>query len=483
MTKKDKTPTEGGPAFVTDIQHEEVKGNGELSQVARVMTPEETAQQEIKKFNLADSAIAALKEKYGGLKISGPEDKEGYKIAREAWGEVRTIRTGLTKKGKELRDGYNLISKKIIKEEDRLVELITPLEDELYKTWKAIDEEKERAENERKAAEEKGFMDRLETLQKFGLVLDGGFYSIGETIQLDAATLRSMPEERFLTLKGKAEAIFQEEQRKQKEAEAERLRQVEERKKEAEAYELAKKELAEQRAQMERDREAMENLKRAQEAQLLELRVNKFLGLGMQIVRGNQLEFYLPMGGELLVEIKSLNEYSPVEFERFLEEITNQIKELKNLQAEHDAEVEKEAKERERREKFIAGEMERAGLKYNYGQKRFEYFDEVTAVTVDWPFLLGMSDGEIAIEANAYIASISDGKKHAAEIEKDRQAQAEAERKAGMSDKDLFADLYRMTEILCATYNKFKLKTKAYQKKRDEIVFKLNQILDDYKIE
>lgn len=480
MTKKDKTPTEGGPAFVTDIQHEEVKGNGELSQVARVMTPEETAQQEIKKFNLADSAIAALKKKYDGLKISGPEDKDGYKTVREAWGEVRTIRTGLEKKGKELRDGYNLISKKIIKEEGRLVELITPLETELHGKWKAIDEEKERAENERKAAEEKGFMDRLETLQKFGLVLDGGFYSIGDTIQLDAATLRSMPEERFLTLKGKAEAIFQEEQRKQKEAEAERLRQVEERKKEAEAYELAKKELAEQRLQMERDREAMETLRREQENQLLGLRIYKLQGLGMKVDGGN-MWISVPMGGEISIVINSLKEYSAEKFQDFLNEVTAQIKELKDLQAAREAELEAAAKERERREKFIAETLEVIGMRYDYGYKRFTFKNEFLDIFCGWDVLLALSDSNIVKQAESWGNQIEEAKVKQLGAEKDRQAQAEAERKAGMSDKELLAGVLDDISSLAKHVNNHSFKTLKYKGSQKNIVARLSEIYNDYK--
>src|SRR5690349_345249 len=127
---------------VQDIPHEEVK-------LPDVTDPEAQIKTEIAKFNLADAAIEKLKQEYGSLTITDVKDKAGYDAVKAAWQDTRSKRTGLEKKGLELRGAYKIITKAIGKEEDRLIKLLEPLETELHGKWKAIDDEKERVKKEK----------------------------------------------------------------------------------------------------------------------------------------------------------------------------------------------------------------------------------------------------------------------------------------------------------------------------------------------
>ena len=159
--KKAKKQPAGGVSETVYIPHEEMPhGNGAPVLQPTVATVDQQIKLELAKFTLADAGIAQLKKNYEGLEISGADDKEGYKKVREAWRDVQSKRTGLEKKGLELRGGYGVITKAIKAEEDRLVDLITPLEDGLHKKWKAIDDEKERVKKEQEQAEQKAEHDR-----------------------------------------------------------------------------------------------------------------------------------------------------------------------------------------------------------------------------------------------------------------------------------------------------------------------------------
>lgn len=268
---KSKTVKAGDAIGVTngiqDIAHEVIDRQEMVIHTPKVITVEDQIKLELAKFNIADSAIEQLRKNFGSLVISGPEDKEGYTTVREAWGEVRSKRTGLEKKGKELRDGYTVINRAISKEEDRLIYLLKPLEDDLYGKWKAVDDEKEKIKQEKQEAEQRELMARIEELQKFGMTLEGGFYSIGGTISVDIVTLRSMPEDKFLVLKSKAQAVFaQIEAEKAKEAEEKRqeqLRLESERKK----LQEEKDELARQQAEMKKQRDELEKQQEAIKAE------------------------------------------------------------------------------------------------------------------------------------------------------------------------------------------------------------------------
>src|SRR5687767_9052478 len=157
-----KAKTQKLKTSIEDIPHEPIESQQAEQGAPKVEEAEViddqknlelTISREIKRFQLADAGIEQLKKQYGDLVITGIDDKDGYKAVKAAWNEVRSKRTGLEKKGLAIRTDYTVVTKAVKKEEDRLIDLITPLEDGLYKKWKAIDDEKE-AEKKRKEKEE-----------------------------------------------------------------------------------------------------------------------------------------------------------------------------------------------------------------------------------------------------------------------------------------------------------------------------------------
>ena len=127
---------------------------------AEIITPEvitenpiqERVSKEIAKFNLADAAIAQIKEEASTIEIKGIEDKAGYKVAKEMLSRVKKTRTSVEAKRKELKSEYLEIGRGIDGEAKRLTDSILEIEEPLVEKIKRIDDEIQ-AEKERKEKE------------------------------------------------------------------------------------------------------------------------------------------------------------------------------------------------------------------------------------------------------------------------------------------------------------------------------------------
>jgi hypothetical protein len=476
---------------------------------AEEVNPEKQIKLEVAKLNLADTAIAGLKEQYGALTINGVEDKAGYKAVKAAWSEVRSIRTGLEKRGLAIRNRIAQITKAVSKEEDRLIDLLTPLEEDLQKKYKAIDDEKVRVEKEAADKEQKRLMERLEELVGMGMKLVDGFYRIGETVSMDAATLRALPDEQYAKLKETVQA------KNSELAENKRIKDEADEK---------------ERKRVEKEREDLENEKKALRSERREVRLGKLQALGMTLtgadaqevisfqwirlytaplldmtsdefskvvattsaeikkftdeeaakkLRGERMEkvkglrmvvkgdnFFYDNGFSTVTHgIESLISLDDYGFEEHLKILADQVKDADNAKALDQQEKEKEQKAVEEKKKFISATMDRAGLNFSYTAQEFYWEDKNKTIRLGWNALLPLTEPEISDKAASLVVEIETAKKFTKDQD-DKKAKKDAEeKKAGLKDKErLDVDLLQLEADLGKLDPK-PYTTKAYKDK------------------
>lgn len=395
-----------------------------------------TIQREIARFNLADAGIEVLKKQYSDLTIKNVDDKEGYKVVRDAWTQVRSARTALEKKGLEIRGGYNQITKAVSKEEDRLVDLIKPLEDSLHKKWKAIDDEKERIKKEQAEAEEKRLRDRLEKLLASGMTLKDGYYQIGETVAVDVATLRTMTDEQYEKLHAavvkKAEEL----------AEAKRLQEAEDKKKrdeleadrqrlqlEQEDFEKKKRDLEEAQASIKKSQEQMANNRR-------EFRLDMLEAIGMTISGdGKAVEYHNGIAGVSVTLERVLGE-PDAEFSTLLKELRKNVDDCKDKLQEHLKKEEAEKKALEEKKIFVSDCMVLAGMTYNRGKEAYRFGNDFFAIEYLENTLVEMTSDELHDLTKDLASKIEDAKKK--QEKKKQQEEDERERLREEQQGDIF---------------------------------------------
>lgn len=441
-----------GNNHIEDVAHEEVPIIDKPSttgEVVHILTIDQQISRELARFSPADAGISKLKEQYGALKITSQDDKAGYKAVKEAWNIVRSTRTGFEKKGKDLRSDYTVITKAISKEEDRLVELITPLEDDLYKKWKAIDDEKERVKREAEEAEQAQLMKRVEEIQILGMTFVDGFYQIGGTISVDVASLRGFNEDQYSKLKGaiqakKAELDKAEADRlEQKRKDDERLqKEQDDLKRQQDDLKKQQDDLRKQQEQLKRDQEAAAKIKR-------DNRINKLVDMGMTYnERQDMLEFdngfkSVTHSGAMLFE---MDDYGFDEHTKILADL---IKESKDSKAKHYQELERLRIDTENHKKFIAASMDRAGFSFSYTNQSFFWEDKNTAIEISFSELIRLDESQVSEKAQAYGIKIQEAKKLTADKDKAEKEAADKEAKLALSDRDrFFADVAGIEAIL-----------------------------------
>lgn len=475
-TPKKKATTAGGNGAATiDIPHEEVKQPGTTASPVVVTEPqpdtdEARIKNEIAKFNVADGAIAQMKEVYGALVIKDENDKDGYNQVKKAWGEVRTKRTSLEKKGLELRNQFKVITTAISKEEDRLVTLITPLEEDLYGKWKKIDDAKEQAKKAQEEEEGRQLMARIEELQTLGMKFRDGFYQIGDTITADVATLRAMPADMFEKLKtavknkaAELQKIADDEAEKKRQAEAEQERQRQELKKQQD-------ELAEQQRQLQAQKDEMAK-------QLRDMRLIKLQSLGMDLVGKDVLQW-----DAIRLYIAPLIDMTADEFNRTVDITAEQIKELKNKRAQEEEDRKKVAAEKDRRDKYIASCMETAGMTYNWAMKNFQFKLGDIYTEMGWKDFEGMDDAAIALKAQEVSEFVIKAKKDQETADKKKLEDQQKAAKLGLTDKTRWErDLAQLEAQGLRQIVPAEFKTPKYQNKAMLFMEAFKNIINEFK--
>jgi hypothetical protein len=485
------------------------------------VNPEKQIKLEVAKLNLADTAIANLKEQYGALTINGVDDKAGYKLVKAAWSEVRSIRTGLEKRGLAIRNRIAQITKAVSKEEDRLIDLLTPLEEDLQKKYKAIDDEKVRVEKEAQEKEQKRLMERLEELVGMGMKLIDGFYRIGETISMDAATLRALPDEQYAKLKETVQAKNNElaelKRIKDEDDEKERLRL----KKEKEDLDKEKQELRAERREIRLgklqalgmtltgadDQEVITfQWIRLYTAPLLDMtsdefnkvvattsaeikkftdeeakkklrseRMEKVKGLRM-VVKGDTF-FYDNGFSSVTHGIESLIALDDYGFEEHLKILADSVKEADDAKAKNDEDKKKEAEVLENKKKFISATMDRAGLNFSYTAQEFYWEDRNKTIRLGWNELLPLTEPEVSDKAASLVVDIQAAKKFTKDQDDKKAKQDEIDKKAGLKDGErLEMDLIQL-EVDLGKMNPKAYTTKVYKDKVNALKGGLEELI------
>lgn len=167
---------------------------------------------ELQKFNVTDTAIAHMKEKYMSLSIDGIDDNDGYNAVKSSRMDVKKKRTEVEKVRKELKEDSLVYGRKVDSEAKRITSLLIPIEDYLEELQQQVDEKKGRIKQEKQKAREELVQSRIDKFQKLGKRIE---YSI----------LSLMNEETFSAALEKATTEFNAEQERiKKEAGIERIK-------------------------------------------------------------------------------------------------------------------------------------------------------------------------------------------------------------------------------------------------------------------
>lgn len=229
---------------------------------------EKTIETKLVQSNVTDQVLAALKQKYGKMKLKTLDDKESYLEIKAAARECAKVRTLTVKICKEGREDAVKVQKLWIAKEKEVVGKIAEVEDALGGEIDRFDKEVERLENEEKERQEAAYISRQAQLSKMGAVYADGSFNLGAT-SFEASLIKGSPEDtweetvlpKFQAEYEKIEAVRIAEEKKKQEAEAELKRQQDE---------LAKQqaELKAQQEEMQRQKDEAEKIEKEKQHQL-----------------------------------------------------------------------------------------------------------------------------------------------------------------------------------------------------------------------
>ncbi len=231
----------------------------------------ERVEQDIRKFGIADAAIAELKARFAPLQIAGVDDLQGFEAVKRARLEVRKYRTKVEEVRKALKADSLEYGRRVDAEAKRITGLILEVEGDLQAKETAIEQERLRIAQEAQRALEARRAQRVEALRVAGIEFDGLSYCSRycET-RLQQSEIDSLEDANFALLvqgaaqakqEAEAAALAAEQARQAAEA-AERARLQAEQ----EALREQQRALAAERAAMEAERAELARL-RAAEAQ------------------------------------------------------------------------------------------------------------------------------------------------------------------------------------------------------------------------
>lgn len=199
------------------------------------MSLEKVIETKLVQSNVTEQVIAALKEKYGNLKLKSLDDHEGYLDIKQAAKECGKVRTLAVKICKEGREDAVKTQKLWITKEKEVVDKVAEVENALDAEIDRFDKEVERLENEEKERQEAAYINRQAQLTKMGATYVDGSFILGSA-SFEANLIKGSDEDiwqetvlpKFQAEYEKIEAVRIAEENKKKEAEAELKRQQEE---------------------------------------------------------------------------------------------------------------------------------------------------------------------------------------------------------------------------------------------------------------
>lgn len=175
------------------------------------MTESSFIENELKKFNVTDAAIAELSEEYMPLVINGIDDKSGQKAVKEARLIIKRYRIDIDKRRKELNSDALEFQRRINGEAKRITALLEPIETHLAAEEKKVDDEWERIKREKELLAEKHYQSRCAELTELKFLFNGSkFYARYADVDLEIYILqiKQWSDDEFYAFLGKAKVYF-----------------------------------------------------------------------------------------------------------------------------------------------------------------------------------------------------------------------------------------------------------------------------------
>lgn len=191
----------------------------------------DTITKELAKFNITDSAIAELSNRYMGLTIKGLDDKPGFDAVHRGRIDVKERRISVEKTRKELKEDSLRYGQAVDKEAKRIFLLLSPIEDHLSDEENRVTEEKSRIKAEADAKVAAIIQNRINRLFELGCRFDGTNYIYG-TLIAPQTLIKTCTDEQFSTFEEtlrvavEADAQKREAEDKARQEEATRLLKV-----------------------------------------------------------------------------------------------------------------------------------------------------------------------------------------------------------------------------------------------------------------
>lgn len=203
--------------------------NGELILylINKQMETLQLKKDDLKKFDPIQSAIEKYKKEYLPLKINGIDDVEGYKKVDKARKEVKKKRTTVENLRKKLVKPALEWQKSVNDKAKDITSLLKPIEDDLSGKQKVIDDKKAAIEREEENKRQLKIQERIYSLLKYGVTYNGKDYVLDGMIITKKEIIESSDAE-FNEIIEEAKSSFErkEAERKAKDEELEKLRQL-----------------------------------------------------------------------------------------------------------------------------------------------------------------------------------------------------------------------------------------------------------------
>lgn len=415
---------------------------------------EQKAEQEVARFNMPRAWIAEKKAAYSGLTIAGIDDKDGLKVVKEAWQEIRNKRLDVDKSHKAIKGDYLKITQAIDKEKRELTELLEEIETPLKAELDRIEAEKEAIKQKAEREAQEKLQGRVNELLSNGMAFNGNYYAIGATISMDVVTLKNMSDEDYTTFLGRVQsenaAIVAAREAKAKQEREER-EALENQKKQQEE---TQRKLDEQKRQQEEQQAALERQKKEALDARTKARGYMLEALGMiYSYATNEWQYKTIDCGIAQISRDAVEKLEGEEWEGWVNVLTDSVKKLKAAQAVKDEEkaqaenerqekAEKERKEAEERRHMIVNRKAEIFAHFGMKEQPDGSFKRPFAYTDIAPLVITKTqienfDAEAwAVEIAGMALELENGLKMEGFTKQRKDQEAEAARQAALSDRD-----------------------------------------------
>lgn len=175
-------------------------------EVTKVDQVEAMISTQLSQFEVKEEDLKEKVAEYSLLVVTGIDDKAGRKAVSEARKHLKSLRTGITNTGKDLRENFNKVSKAIIARQNDLIAITQPEEERLELIEKDIAEEEEELRQQKEYEEQQRIIARTKELEGYGATFNGVQYELGDHV-LTMAEVRLFTDTEF----NRAATFFKEE--------------------------------------------------------------------------------------------------------------------------------------------------------------------------------------------------------------------------------------------------------------------------------